>query len=114
MVSICHDIDQINFVDYTCELMQLLWPKEFPKDGFARLPAVSAVHDRFLSEDEAAVPFGALLGSLYSSDYWKKVGRSHSSTDRLAAEFALRLVCAGITECVVERLFSHVKWLMGL
>ena len=112
--SICHDIEQINFVDYTCELLQLLWPKVFPTEDIALAGPVSAVHDKFMGQDRAAIPFGTLLASLSSVDFWKKFAASRTLTDRLAAAFAIRLVCAGITECVVERLFSHVNWLMGM
>lgn len=32
---------------------------------------------------------------------------------KLAANFALRIVCAGVTQCGVERVFSHIKWILG-
>jgi hypothetical protein len=113
LLSICHDIDEINFTDCTSELLLILWPKIFPKDNFSLYGDVSAIHDAFMGADSNAVPFGALRGSLSSIAFWKKISSSRSRADKLAAEFAARLLCAGITECVVERLFSHVKWLVG-
>jgi hypothetical protein len=32
---------------------------------------------------------------------------------RIGADFAIRITCAGISECGVERQFSYVKWLVG-
>jgi hypothetical protein len=111
--STCCDIDEINFTDCTSELLLILWPKVFPSDNISLYADVSTVHDAFMGVDRSAVPFGALTGTLSSITYWKKISSSRSRTDKLAAEFAMRLLCAGITECVVERLFSHIKWLVG-
>jgi hypothetical protein len=111
--TICSDIDDLNLLDCSSELLTLLWPEFYPKDKADLLPPVSQILGRFMCEPRFKLPFNTLMLSLSSIDYWKMFGASSSRADQLAASFASRLLCAGITECAVERVFSHVKWLIG-
>jgi hypothetical protein len=111
--AMCADIDQIDFGAYTTELLSVLWPKIFLGVDRQRLGAVSTVLDTFMTSEREGLPYGNVMDTMSSHAYWRKRKATLNEAERLASTFALRLVSAGITECVVERVFSHVKWLYG-
>jgi hypothetical protein len=55
--TICSDIDELNFLDCSNELLVLLWPKFYRKDKPDLLTSVSQVHERFMCEPRAKLPF---------------------------------------------------------
>jgi hypothetical protein len=111
--AICADVDQIDFGAYTTELLSVLWAPTFPGVERAHLGAVSVYLDVFMTSEREGIPYGNVMDTMSSCEYWRKRKATLNNAERLASTFALRLVSAGITECVVERVFSHVKWLYG-
>jgi hypothetical protein len=72
------------------------------------------VFTSFWNENIDNFPFGHHLENLSSLDFWTIVKKNCSTKYYiLAADFALRLLCAGTSSCGVERIFSYIRWILG-
>jgi hypothetical protein len=93
-----------------------LWPKMYPAVSFVTMTKVLQRFTEFTNKPNKADPlWGYTLGTVDSVEYWKfYVDSTSNDVLRLTGDFAVRLVGAGVTECGVERIFSHVHWLVGI
>jgi hypothetical protein len=112
--KICEEIYNFNLKIAVDELLIILWEKLYPNENENVISKVYNVFCDYWNEDINEFPFIKHLHNLSSVEFWKIVkSNSLDKVYTLAADFALRFICARISSCAVERIFSHIKWLLG-
>jgi hypothetical protein len=75
---------------------------------------LQVLSDYFGNPNRLNLLWGYTIGTCSNVDYWKYYTTATNEVLRIAGDFAIRMVACGVTECGVERIFSHVHWLIGV
>jgi hypothetical protein len=111
----CKEIDECELSLSLSELLDDLWPKMYTSVGAeVKAKVLQTFSDYYSKTDRNDLPWGSTLEHVSSVEYWKNYVRVLDQRMRTAGDFALRLVTCGVTECGVERVFSHIHWLVGV
>jgi hypothetical protein len=97
------------------ELLNRLWKKLYPSSSSSSdLNDVVSIFTSYWTKSINEIHLGYLLNSSSTNyNYWNTVKTFLSYPANYAADFSIRITCAGVSECGVERIFSHMKWLLG-
>jgi hypothetical protein len=113
--GIYEDICHINVKYSTIQLLRLLWKKLYPQQSEIVLNSVIQYFSSYWSKGDDSNPLGLSLIYCSNFQYWSTIATTLNNVSKcIAADFALRITCAGVTECSVERVFSHLRWILGL
>jgi hypothetical protein len=113
--SICTEIDEWELPLALSELLSDFWPKFYAGKSDATMTKVLQVlSDYFNKPDVKDLPWGYTIGNTSTVEYWKYYTTATNEVLKIAGDFAIRMVACGVTECGVERIFSHVHWLIGV
>jgi hypothetical protein len=70
---------------------------------------LQVLSDYFNKPNRKDLLWGYTIGTCSGVDDWKYFTTASSE---VLCGFAIRMVACGVTECGVERIFSHVHWLI--
>jgi hypothetical protein len=94
--------------------MTLLWPKLYPSTSEHLLGVITIITD-YWTKPLNKIPYGNILKpGVTNYSYWNCIKNNLKDAAKWAGDFAIRLTCSGVTECGVERVFSHIRWLLGI
>jgi hypothetical protein len=96
------------------ELLKTLWEKLYPNENPSLLSEVTKIFLDYWSKQYIDLPYGNFLPDSSSYSYWKMLKCTLNDAYRISADFSIRLSCAGVNECCVERVFSYIKWILGI
>jgi hypothetical protein len=112
--DICNEIDAWELPLALSELLQDLLPKLYSNSPPAIMARVlQKFSDYYTNPNRTVLPWGALIEQMSPVEYWKFYAGSSDEAMKIAGDFAIRMVGCGVTECGVERVFSHINWLVG-
>jgi hypothetical protein len=75
---------------------------------------IISIYSKYWSKKKEEIPFRlTLTNTIDNFSYWNNIKSICTGSLKIAADFAIRITCSGITQCGVERTFSRTKWLLG-
>jgi hypothetical protein len=114
LLTLCEKINKINIRLATISILNHLWKKLYPTVSLTTLSEVSTIFLDYWTRQSSELPLGStLLGAESNYEYWNNVKNIMNNPESIAADFAIRMTCAGVTECGVEREFSYIRWILG-
>lgn len=111
---LCSRIEKVNIRVATTTLLGNLWNRIYPGSNSKDLCDVITFFSNYWSTQWKDLPLGNTLAHVCNNfTYWNNIKTVYNEPVKFAADFAIRMTCAGVTECGVERAFSRMKWLLG-
>jgi hypothetical protein len=93
----------------------LIWKKLYPLCPSETVTEVINLYTKYWNNSLSSIEFGNSIPTANDNiTYWKCVKSNIPGSAYFAGDFAIRMTCAGVTQCGVERAFSYLKWLFGL
>jgi hypothetical protein len=111
--NICTEISEFNVRFATTTLLELLWKKLYSNKPVSMISSIGLIYTDYWGTRRNTFPYGSQLPM---DDYvFLNTIKCNVEGDEffIAADFAIRFTCAGVTECGVERHFTYLKWLVG-
>jgi hypothetical protein len=95
--------------------MRNLWFILYPKSSPFLLQEVLNIFTEYWSNPKENLIYGYTLEMAESNfSFWKYFTKITNSPFFFTEDYAIRMTCVGITECGVERVFSYIKWILGM